>query len=322
MEPVGVIDLGTNTFHLLVGSTEGTGIKVLHRKRYHVKLGRNGMVRIPAPAIKAALTACKHFRRALDDRGVSRVCVMGTAALRQADNAPDLVEAMQDILRVPVCVIDGDTEAKLIALGATMPLQAASSSRLVVDIGGGSVEFILLRDGETIWYRSYEIGVAVLKDRFHREDHIDAPSIASLHAFLDETLEELIGCVEKEGKVEIVGAAGVFELLGRWVGLPIHQGTKFIPLETLSDITERIVRMGQAERAADPRIPKPRTEHIVVALLLIAWIGSRLPISRMLGSPYSLKEGALMAWGSGGISPDRLPRWPWNNPSGLPREAF
>lgn len=296
---MGVIDLGTNTFHLLIGVSDGTGMKIHHRKRIHVRLGRSGMDHIPANAHRAALSACRHFRNALDDRSVSRTLVLGTAVLRQARNAQALIRDMESVLREPVHVIDGKTEATLIALGAMMPLKPSRESRLLIDIGGGSVEFILFRQNQPVWSRSFNVGVAELKDRFHRTDPISSAEIGSLRHFPDDTLQELLHHTREEASVEIVGAAGVFEVLAKVIGEPISRGIKAIPLCRLTPLTEQILAMGCKERSADPRIPRQRSAHMVVALLLIEWLLTRVPATGIIHSPFSLKEGALLSCGLG-----------------------
>lgn len=278
------------------------------------------MEQIPPQAIKAALSACRRFRNDLDMHGVSVVHVLGTAALRRAANAPTLIEGIEAVLCEPVRVIDGETEAALIARGAMLPLKPSPVSRLVVDIGGGSVEFILFSRQEAVWSRSYDVGVAVLKHLFHIEDPIRVSGVNALNQFLDKELQELMLRVAREESLEIVGAAGIFEVLARLIGEPYHRSVKAISPDRLSDLTRQVSHMGKEERHADPRIPQKRSEHIVVALLLVEWLMSRLPVSKLLCSPFSMKEGALVTLGER-LNLYPLPRSGESIPSGHPHEA-
>lgn len=249
---------------------------------------------------------------------VSQVLALGTAAFRRAGNASALIRVLEEALGSPIRVIDGATEALLIARGATLPLRSSSGARLILDIGGGSVECILLNGDRITWHHSFEAGVAILRSRFHRLEPINEKEIQDLRHFLSEEMKPLLERVLQEDAVELIGSAGIFETLGSVLGRRRGDAARNIPIDLLRTFTNEVSRMDLDRRSTDPRIPRNRVQHVVTALLLIDWIVEHLPIRNMLSSPYSLKEGALTALAEGWINPG-IPVPPlWNNPSGHP----
>lgn len=289
-----VIDLGTNTFHLIIGCQRNGMPNIIYRKRFYVKLARSGIGTIHSDSIHAAVKACREFREKLDTIPVKALRVLGTAALRTASNAPLLTETLENILGAPIEIISGKEEARLIARGVDALNIGSSEVALIMDIGGGSVEFIQIRQNDLVWSGSFPIGVAVLYHRFQREEPITPDAQKELHHFLDTHLFPLIINHAEDQPITLIGAAGIYEVLARCLGIRKSSKIKPIDLDSFHLLANEIISMDLKTRQNDRRIPKDRADLFPVALLLIRWVLGHLPVKQLGVSPYAMKEGALL----------------------------
>ena len=139
-----IIDLGTNTFHLLVAEQQlDNSFKELYRKRYFVKLAEEGIETIGQASLQRGLVALQHFRQVIDELQVKKVKAIGTAALRTATNGPAFVQQVKEDFAISIELITGSQEAAYIHQGVAMAVPFQEENYLLMDIGGGSVEFII-----------------------------------------------------------------------------------------------------------------------------------------------------------------------------------
>lgn len=293
--PVAVIDLGTNTFHLLIARQEEDGsFKELHRERRYIKLAEAGIERIGAAPFARGLQALRDFALILERKQVRQVRAIGTAALRTAANGSDFVTAVREQTGIDIQLISGSEEARLIAKGVQRAIPSNLGNHLIMDIGGGSVEFILCIDREARWAKSYPIGVAVLYRSFHRTEPITAAEQAELRTFLSGPLTEIKAQLEQHPINRLIGAAGTFDVIADMLGRdrPTAHCTR-VHLSRLGAFNERIIGATKEERHAMPEIPSDRADMIVVALILVEEVLALLEEPELLVSDYSLKEGVL-----------------------------
>ena len=138
---------------------------------------------------------------------------MATSAIRNAVKGEALVAAIAQQTGIAVRVISGDQEAEYIYYGVRSALPLGRATALVMDIGGGSVEFILCNAEKIYWKRSFEIGAQRLLDRYMSTDPISPSAVRRLHDYLEETLIPLTNAVHQYQPVALVGASGAFETL-------------------------------------------------------------------------------------------------------------
>ncbi|MDX5437300.1 MAG: phosphatase, partial [Pontibacter sp.] len=170
-----LIDMGTNTFHLLITEVGENG--KLHdfvRTKVPVRLGQGGISNgaIAPEAYERALKTLKDFRKQIDEHGVETVHAMATSMVRNAANGDDFVKDIYKQTDIQVEVIDGAREAELIYYGVRSAGVLDEQTALIMDIGGGSVEFILCNAQEIFWKQSFEVGAQRLMDQFFTEDPI------------------------------------------------------------------------------------------------------------------------------------------------------
>ncbi len=295
--PLAVIDLGTNTFHLLIASPpdEHGRFEEIYRERRFIKLAEAGIERIGEAPYHRAMEALLHYRKIMDRYGVEQYRAMGTAALRTASNGPNLIAEAREKAGIEITSIPGEEEARLISKGVLAALPPLSAERiLIMDIGGGSVEFIIADQAGTHWAQSFPVGVAVLRRQFHHQEPMAATEIQQLEAFLEAALSPLWAALERYPTHHLVGAAGTFDVIALLMstGQPTPN-SHTIDLEKFQAFYDRCVASTLAERFAMPQLPTERADMIVVALVLVQYISQKADIRHLSVSEYAMKEGVL-----------------------------
>lgn len=293
--PLAVIDLGSNTFHLLICTVDDNGSFVqVYKDRIYVKLAAAGLGFIDAESEQRGLEAMRHFASKLKAYNVSRVKAVGTSALREATNGKAVAEKYMQATGIPVDIIDGYKEAEYILGGTKAAIPRLDLPGLVMDIGGGSVEFILFSGNETLFKGSYKTGVSVLFKKFHQTDPISRQMLEAMDQFLNEELADLLSVLQATKDFYLIGSSGSFEVI---VDLLPHvtssDNWSELDLEFLPRELNRIIRSTLNERQVIREIPAERLDYIVVAFALIRFITSRFPPRKLFYCDFALKEGVL-----------------------------
>ena len=155
------IDVGSNSVHMVVADVSADGrIEVVDRVKEMVRLGRQTFMtgRLPPAAMDLAVQAVKTFSRLARARRVERVRAVATSAVREARNGAVFVRRLRRETGLPVRVISGPEEARLIFRAAQHALGLEGGPHLLVDVGGGSVELVLVQDGRPRWLRAFRLG--------------------------------------------------------------------------------------------------------------------------------------------------------------------
>jgi exopolyphosphatase/guanosine-5'-triphosphate,3'-diphosphate pyrophosphatase len=205
MNKVAIIDMGTNTFHLLIAETEAGNFHIVHREKVPVKLGVGGINRnlITDAAISRALTTMKAFKKTLDEVNVNQVLAFGTSAMRNAANGTDVSKRIEVETGIKTNIISGIQEAEYICHGARAAITMGDQKHVIMDIGGGSVEFIIANQTEICWSHSFEIGGQRLLERFQKHDPILPEEVQSLFNYFDTELKPLVEQLKKHQPKDI-----------------------------------------------------------------------------------------------------------------------
>ena len=290
-----VIDLGTNTFHILIAKVLSSGgFEEVFRQRQFIKLAEEGIATIGETPFNRGLSTLKDFRAVLNENQVSRVKAIGTAALRTASNGQAFIGQAKAEAGIKVELISGDEEARLIYKGVAQAVPKDLGRMLIMDIGGGSVEFIIADHEQIYWAQSFPIGVAVLYKEFHHSDPISAADIDSLDQFLEQQLHPLTIALQKFPCQSLVGASGTFDVLESLI-VKQKKDPKYSQFEAslFYPIYEQLLPTTQAQRYAMESVPNSRADMIIVALILIQFTLQLANINRIAVSSYALKEGVL-----------------------------
>jgi exopolyphosphatase / guanosine-5'-triphosphate,3'-diphosphate pyrophosphatase len=295
-----IIDLGTNTFKLLVCDRAEGRLRVIHREEVPVYLGRGGIEQgiIAADAMERGMEALRSFRATALSHGIDNLKGFGTSALRNARNADVFVRRAKDELDIDISIIPGDEEASLILDGVRQAVSLGNKPTLIMDIGGGSTEFILATEKALMWKRSFELGVTRLRERIPTSDPMTLEEETRIAEHLDNLLEPLYAVIDRHEPHLLVGSAGSFDTLAAMV--TAEDGITLDPLDitlpfsafTFDALKDRLMRMDRAERLAVPGLPEHRVDTIPYALILIERVLLAGGIRELAWSRYALKEGA------------------------------
>lgn len=317
---LGIIDLGTNTFHLLIVELPGDNFKndssakkpsqTLFRESRAAKIGEGGINQrlITEAATERAFIVLRYFREKLLAYEVApeRTFAFGTSAIRNAENGGEFCQAVQDHLGITIQVINGVREADYIYRGVRAAVDLGEEPSLVMDIGGGSVEFIMGNRSQIFWKQSFEIGGQRLLEKFMRTDPLSEADRKRLYNYFDEQLIPLANAVHQYAPTALVGSSGSFDTLvamdyqHRTRAWPDPEQTGFeVPLEEFRRSYVELLTKNHAERMAIPGMITLRVDMIVVAVCLIDYVLKTYHIPRLRVSTYALKEGVLYSMENG-----------------------
>ncbi len=295
-----VIDLGTNTFHLLVVQAVSDGWLELYRERIFVNLAEDGIAAIGSAAWQRGTHAIKTFAERIAEIGVEDVRAIGTAALRRAANSEAFVSSILSETGISVEVIDGEMEANYIKWGVENALTGhvdAQRDWCIMDVGGGSVEFCLSAAGEIVYTASFPLGVAVLYDSFHKSEPISAAELEAINNHLESTLTGLKNALQHYDLHHLIGASGSFEILDP--GLPAALSENpYVEFDIIQfrKLYHNVIGLNLEQRLNYPQIPASRARYFVCAIQLIKYALDELDMRSMGVSRYALKEGVVHEW--------------------------
>lgn len=299
---IAVMDLGTNTFHLLIADKTGNGFAEILHLTEAVKLGEGGMKGglIKAEAFERGIKTMELFAEKIRLKEAWQVRAIATSAIRSTKNGQDFVNEVKNKTGIAIEVIDGLKEAQYIYQGVKAAGALSAEKALILDIGGGSVEFILCDEQQIFWKHSFEIGAQRLRQLFHQTDPITTGNKIKLNQYLEEQLQILFLSVKNQDISQLIGSAGSFETYAEMIEVEkgnlfdIHQiKTYNFLIDDFNKIAIWLQYSSHQERLAKKSIIPLRVDMIVVASLVTQFILKKLHISNLLMTPYSLKEGVL-----------------------------
>lgn len=296
-----IIDMGTNTFHLLIADISERGYYITHRERLSVKIGMGGINQgiITESGIQRALVALQSFKNIIDQTSVQKVYAFGTSAMRNAANGAEVAAQIKALTGIEVNIISGDREAEFIYYGVRAAVDMSEGKSLIVDIGGGSVEFIISNNDTIFWKESFEIGAQRLLETYQHHDPILPEEIIALDTHLTVKLSNLYEALQIHQPHILVGSSGTFDTLSdifcsrhHIIKSPEEVETP-LTLEGFYEIYRELIIKNREERMQIPGMIEMRVDMIVVACCIIRHLLENHAFSRIRVSTYSLKEGVL-----------------------------
>lgn len=287
-----VIDLGTNTFNLLIADTQTR--QVLFQTKEGVAIGMGGIneKRLSPAAIQRAFEALQKFKDKCDALEVNAIRAIGTSAMRDATNANELIEKVATELKISIEVISGLQEAELIYKGVALS-HTFDEPALIMDIGGGSTEFIVADLKGPILAHSFDIGVSRLFQLFDYQDPLSMQDIERVENYLNQHCAHFF---KQQLPKVLIGASGSFETFYELMAQAVFdpQGAAVqVEASKFKFMLDHIIASTQAERNANPHIIEIRKRMAPLAAIKTRWVLKISQIEHIYISPYSLKEGAL-----------------------------
>ncbi len=299
--PIAVIDLGTNTFNLGVYQRFSNGkFQILHAENQSVGLRTSGINFIDDDATQRAIQVLRNYKITCQKFGALSITCVGTSAIRSATNGQTFTEKIFQELQLHIRIVSGVEEAQLIKKGvlAAFPdIRKSETQPIILDIGGGSCEFIKIgKTEESDIAISLEMGMARIYHQYPFDDVPTSEAISSYENFFKEQL--LIAKTQLDLEIEktytLIGCAGTFDTLDAWLNSSQHQESSYQFLqETIENAKNQLLTSTKAFRTNIPGIIPIRTQMIVPAIILISQLMKDWQIKELVGTSYSLREGVV-----------------------------
>ncbi len=299
---ISIIDLGTNTFNLLIAEISANKqINILHRSKYPVKLGEGGINEnyITDEAKMRAHQAFVEMKVIIHSFDSTKTLGFATSAIRTAKNGTDFVNEIRQVFGIEIQVISGNREAELIYYGTREAIGLDKELVAILDIGGGSNEIIIANSEKIFWKKSYPIGMTRLLERFQPSDPIKSEELKDIELLFDSELRDLIAVLNKYSVKKLIGSSGSFSTLRQVILADTKQDVKpnetsyHIELSDFNSLHKRFVESTLAERMLMQGMDSARVHLMVLASIFINFIVKETELSILFQSTYALKEGAL-----------------------------
>ncbi|WP_394559868.1 exopolyphosphatase [Aquipseudomonas alcaligenes] len=291
---IAAIDLGSNSFHMVLAKADHGEIRILERLGEKVQLaaGLDDERQLSEEAMQRGLDCLRRFGQLIQGLPHGAVRIVGTNALREARNRAEFIRRADEMLGHQVEVISGREEARLIYLGVSHTIADNPGKRLVVDIGGGSTEFIVGQRFEPLLRESLQMGCVSYTQRYFKDGKITPARYAQAYTAARLELMSIEQGLQRLGWQESVGASGTI----RAVGLAIKAGglgNGEINPEGLAWLKRKVFKLGEVDKLDIEGIKPDRRQIFPAGLAIAEAIFDALDLQRMDHSEGALREGVL-----------------------------
>jgi exopolyphosphatase / guanosine-5'-triphosphate,3'-diphosphate pyrophosphatase len=303
MSTVASIDIGTNSTRVLVARPDGAGkLDILDRRNTITRLGQDvgATGRLADEAIERTLACLRDYRKVLDEHHVERVRVAATSASRDAANRDEFFDAVEDVIGTRPELLSGEEEGRMSFLGATGDLDHALGPFLIVDIGGGSTEFIAGTD-EVEGVISVDVGCVRLTEKFLEHDPPMPEELTACISFADAHLEDVAREVPTATEARtLVGLAGTITTVAAVeIGLAEYDRDRIHHFRLTRDAAEDVFRTLATEpydrRIHNPGLEKARADVIVGGCCVLVALFRRFGFDEMIVSEADILDGLALS---------------------------
>lgn len=296
---IAAIDVGTNSVHMIIAKASSAGFEIITSSKEMVRLGTGGGDSLSLAAMDRALGALEKMKDVADVHKAD-VHAVATSAVREASNASDFIERVKAETGINVHIVSGPEEARLIFLGVSKRLMLRDDSVLMIDIGGGSTELSLSRNGHLEFAQSLKLGAVRLTEMFLKSAELDQQSIDRLIRHVRARVSLVAHDVKNFDFDRVVVSSGTCETIARMASLARGNQNSAslngVPFsgEEVRTVTQRILECGTSkERASLQGLDPKRSDIIVAGALILREIVRMLKIKSLEYCDYSLREGVL-----------------------------
>ncbi len=298
MPRIAILDLGTNTFNLLIAEKGERGKPVfIYSKELPVEIGKGGIHKkeITAEAIQRAIKALHKHRLKMDEFDIDEYYAFATSAVRDAQNGKEFTRKMRIETGIEIKVLSGEEEAGWIYEGVKYASVLGKECSLIMDIGGGSTEFIIADEKIIFWKKSYPLGVSRLYEIFYPADPL-LPKKAEVEEHILTMLKDMLEAASTFKPVELIGSSGSFESFAEMIIHRTSSNAKAIngyqfPMPEFEKLYNELIVSTVEERLQMPGLIPMRAPMFAYSAVLTDLTLKKLSLKRMRLSRYAMKEG-------------------------------
>lgn len=296
------IDVGSNSIHMVVAQvdTDG-GVTTLWRMKEMVGLGRLSFPNrhLSHESMERAITVLQRFQQAAHLRQAEKIIAVATSAIREAENGGDFIERARRELGMYVKVVSAREEARLIYLAVRHAIPMKNQPHLIIDIGGGSVEFVVGDDKQSMMLESRKLGAARVTAELVHTDPISEDDYHAVLRHYHEQLDDVVKQIQSLKPVKTIGTSGTLENLAAMTGSEPstngdHRGTQNIERDRFEKLLAELLESKSKDRAKIRGLDDQRKDQIVAGAMLVSDIFRRLNLKRIEICPSALREGILL----------------------------
>jgi exopolyphosphatase/guanosine-5'-triphosphate,3'-diphosphate pyrophosphatase len=300
------IDIGTNSFHLVIAKIDNKKrFAVLTKTKEVVRLGSssNDMKYITSESIERGVEALMRFKMICDSYKAEIIAV-ATSATREALNKQDFLQAVKEKTGIEINIVSGYEEARLIYLGVLQSLDIYSKRILLVDIGGGSTEFLVGEKGQVKIASSIKVGTVRLTNKFSLNDKVNKNDIKIAKSFVKGAINQIVRIMEDEKYDLAIGSSGTINNIGSIISAdlsPVNADADIslngfvLKKKQLQNAAEKIYKAETlVDRLSIPGLDPKRADIITAGAIILEQIFDDLEIEKMTLSGFALREGIIM----------------------------
>ncbi|MGQ9798208.1 MAG: Ppx/GppA phosphatase family protein [Ignavibacterium sp.] len=300
---IAAIDIGTNSFHLIIVEVQPDGsFKLLDKQREVIRLGSHkgeDLSLISEGEIEKAIDILKNYKMLAEHYGAS-IRAVATSAVREADNRDKFVEAVKDKTNIDIEVVDGRTEAKLIFYGIMNAIDVTDKNVLCLDIGGGSSEFIYAEKGNPVITESVKIGAVRLSKKFFPDFILKKEAVEACRSYVEAQISYIKYLIEGKKIEQVIGASGTIVaaaiLVQELFNKPKRKSVNRLSFtaEELNFVYKEVIsKKTPAERVTMPGMELKRADIIPAGLIILKTVFDVFEIKQITLSEYALREGII-----------------------------
>ncbi len=298
-----IVDCGTNTFNILIAAQSDQGAwETLFSNKWPVKIGEGGFKekQITPDRMAKGLDALHYYHSIARAYQVDKVHVFATSALRDANNTDVFLKHVKALTNWDIAVIDGNEEAQLIYEGVQQTMDLHEEPTLLMDIGGGSTEFIITTADGIVFKQSTQLGISRIFEQVPMMDRAQKQQLNQIKQIFDAATEPLKQALQQYPCKRLVGASGSFDTLlelyfytTKKEKVWLQHLAQEIPMESFASLYLFMMGSTYEERLKHPAIPNLRVQFMPIAIYLMKLVLDIQSFDKIYRSPYALKEGVL-----------------------------
>lgn len=299
---IAAIDLGTNSFHAVMVDIYPDGsFRTVDKLKEMVVLAEKGFEEsLSRDAMDRGLEALKRIKFLCDSHQVEKILAFATSAIREAKNGGDFIKEVGEKTGIRVRAISGKMEAEMIGYAIRHSIVLGDEMVLMVDIGGGSVEFIIGNNKEFIYYNSLKLGVARMAAKFVDSDPIRKKDIKKLKDHFEKELAEIVKLAKKHKVKTIIGSSGTMENIGEMVAGRISATANRslneleFYAEDFTDLYSDFIKLDKKQRLKEKGLEEKRVDIINPGMVLLKFLVKEFKIENIKISESALREGMIL----------------------------
>jgi exopolyphosphatase / guanosine-5'-triphosphate,3'-diphosphate pyrophosphatase len=295
---IAAVDIGTNSIHMIVAELRKRSYRVVDKEKEMVQLGLGSLDGAPLndDSIERAIAALKRMAAVARGWEVEEIIAVATSAVREAPNRRDFIRRVREEAGIPVRVISGEEEADFIYRAVRSAVDLDGSTALCIDIGGGSVEFIVATSSEIYFTASEPLGALRLAQRFRLEDRPAASDVDACREFAAQHLKRLQKRIRPIGVDFGIGTSGTIQALSALASggeEPASSGLRALKREELEETVNALAEASAKERVEKFGLDEKRARNIVAGAVVLSEVMRNLRLQSILACPVAIREGIV-----------------------------